>query len=378
VYFRDIYGQEAVKRHLLDMVRQNRVSHAQLFLGPSGVGKLPMALAFARYLNCENPTETDSCGKCSSCRKMDIYQHPDVHFVFPAVTVPNAKQKGSVNFLKQWREQLQERPYFDFMEWAVRISPKGNKQLTIYKDDSDAVIQALNFKTHEGRYKIAVVWLPEKMNGVAANKLLKVIEEPYPNTVFLFVSDEPDQLLPTILSRLQRIDFPLLSRGEIEAFIKSKRPELPLPKVQNIARIAKGSLLNVEQIIDEDKSEKQSYLELFTTMMRLCYKRDYLEIIKFSNMLSDNGREDIKNFFLYVLHLLRENFLLNVNLRNLTGFTQEELEFSEKFHVFIHANNVYALYDEINKAYYHIERNGNVKLVLADLMLQIGKWLRKK
>ena len=360
------------------MVKQNRVSHAQLFAGPPGVGKLPMALAFARYLNCEHPTETDACGQCPSCRKMDIYQHPDVHFIFPTITQANAKQKGSANFLSQWREQLSEQPYFDFMDWAGRISSKGNKQLTIFKDDSDAIIQALNFKAHEGRYKITIIWLPEKMNAVAANKLLKVIEEPYPNTVFLFVSDEPEHLLPTILSRLQRISFPALSVTDIETFLAAKYSHLPESKRENIARIAQGSLLNVEQMLEAGKQEAHSYLEYFIMMMRLSYKNDYKSLLQLSNTLYDNGREDIKNFFLYVLHLLRENFMLNINMASLTTFTQQEMDFSQKFSAFIHPNNVYDLYKEINTAYYHIERNGNVKLILFDLMLKTGKLLRKK
>jgi len=378
MFFRDIIGQEKIKAHLRQTVEKNRIPHAQMFSGSAGTGKLPMALAYAQYINCENRQNGDVCGTCPSCKKIQSLAYADLHFVFPTFNLAGAKTKGSDNFLQQWREKIHENPYFDQIQWALFIDPKGTKQLTIYKDDSDKIIHQLNFKSYEGGYKIIILWLPEKLNLTAANKLLKVIEEPYPKTLFLLITENIDKVLPTIVSRTQLIKFPKLPAQDIEAFLQKKYPELTESQINNFAHIVDGNLVEAEKLAQSDPAETNSLLEDFVQFMRLCYRFNFDDLLSFTDKLSGTGKEYLKNFFLFATRMLRENFLMNIQLQNLNSLSKAERDFSEKFSSFITPENTKGILDEMNLAFLHIERNGNVKLILFDLALKTGKLLRKK
>lgn len=376
--FKDIIGQEKIKNHLIQTVKQNRIPHAQMFSGPPGVGKLPMALAYVQYINCKNKQENDACGQCDSCKKFRSLVYADLHFIFPTFNIAGSKTKGSDNFLFQWREKLLDNPYFDLMQWALFIDPKGTKQLTIYKDDSDNIIHELNVKSYEDGYKIVILWLPEKLNLTAANKLLKIIEEPYPKTVFILVTEAIDKVLPTIISRTQLIKFPKLRPSEIENFLTRKYPNLTSLQANNFAHIAKGNLIEAEKLVNLAPETTDTLLQDFILFMRLCYRFNFTDLYSFVDKLSGRGREYLKNFFFFSIRMLRENLLMNLKLQDLNSMSKTEYEFSEKFSYFITHKKAKDILNEMNLAFFHIERNGNIKLILFDLALKTGQILRKK
>lgn len=375
--FSNIIGQEPIKEHLIQTVQSGRLSHAQMFSGFSGTGKLPMAIAYAQYIFCENKQKRDACGVCLSCKKVASLTHPDLHFIFPTIAVAGYKENGSDNFIKEWREKIIENQYFDMIQWSLFIDPNGTKQLTIYKDDSDKIIRQLNVKSYEGGYKIVILWLPEKLNLVAANKLLKIIEEPFPKTLFILVSEDTDKVLPTIISRTQLVKFPKLSLQEIERYLSDKYPTFSSSQLNHFAHIAGGSITEAEKIVQSNMSDENSLLQDFMTYMRLSYQFDFREILNFCDILNNKGKEYLKNYFLYSLRLLRENFLMNIRLKNLNSLSKEEQKFSENFYTFITPKNIGQLLEAINTAYLHIERNGNIKLILFDLATKSGQLLRK-
>ena len=238
MYMKDIIGQNEAKQHLLTLVHERRVPHAMLFCGPSGCGKLPLALALARYLTCENPGEEDACGKCPSCQMMNKYAHPDVHFAFPVIKRKSGRDTVSADFLNEWRQQLLDTPYFTLPEWLARMGTE-NQQAQIFVSESDEIQRALSLKSSRGGYKIMIVWLPEKMNAECGNKLLKLLEEPPAQTVFLLVSEAPDTLMPTLTSRMQRFHLPPLHEADIASMLATRYMLSPEDS-NEIAHLSKG------------------------------------------------------------------------------------------------------------------------------------------
>ena len=261
MYFKDIIGQEKIKNELLLQVHEGRIPHTQLFCSSEGVGAYELALAYARYLNCDNPQASDACGKCPSCVKMNKLVHPDVHFVFPVI-----KSKLSDDYLPEWRDFVLTTPYFTLDQWLNHIHAE-NAQAIIYAKESEAILKKLSLKSSEGKYKITLIWLPEKMNSVCANKLLKIFEEPPHQTLFFLISEQPESLLSTILSRTQRIDIPLLKSQEIARYL-NEQYGVQASLSQTIAHMSNGNLNKAlsEIQLNEDKA---LFLKLFIENMRL-------------------------------------------------------------------------------------------------------------
>ncbi|PID89716.1 MAG: DNA polymerase III subunit delta [Bacteroidia bacterium] len=375
--FSAIIGQNAAKQRLITSVENNRISHAQLFLGPEGCGKLALAIAYAQYISCENRTANDSCGQCSSCSKYEKLIHPDLHFVFPVIKSPKFKNPISDNFLAEWRSFILGSSFHRYNDWLNNLDA-ANKQGGIFAHESAEIIRKLNFKTYEAEYKIMIIWLPEKMNVVAANKLLKMIEEPPPKTLFLLVGASTEDLLVTILSRTQLIKIPKLSD---EAVGKAIQQEFKVSdeELSYIVRSANGDYIKAKECVNES-AEAAGNFELFTRIMRLCYGYKVIDAMEWVEELAKNGREKQKNFLSYGLRMLRENFVMNQaenQSKEINYLTKKEREFSKKFSKFINERNIFQLSYEFNRAHYHIERNANNKLVLFDLSLNMMKLLRK-
>ncbi|MBI5219956.1 MAG: DNA polymerase III subunit delta' [Bacteroidia bacterium] len=372
--FKEVIGQYAIKERLVQTVKEGRISHAQLFIGPKGTGKLAMALAYAQYISCENRQENDSCGVCPSCHKFNKLIHPDLHFVFPVVKKSD-KKPVSDSYIETWREVLLQNPYISPNEWYEAIGAEKSQGL-IYTDESEEIIRKLNFKTFEGEYKIMIIWLAEKMHPAAANKLLKILEEPPPNTIFFLLSEEPELMLPTILSRTQLIKLPKIDDNSLSETIKD-RFDLSDEEIQNIVRISGGSFLNALNIIQSSDEQKFNFKK-FQELMRLCYGQKIFELQGWVDSIATVGREKQKSFLGFSLRMIRENFLMHIAKPELIYLTKEESDFSEKFHPFINSANVRQIAEELNKAQYHIERNGNARIVLLDMTLKLVKFLKQK
>lgn len=371
--FKDIIGQEAVRETLLTAVQNNRISHAQLFTGEKGTGKLALAIAFAQYISCTNRQGSDSCGECPSCKKYQKLSHPDLHFVFPVIKSGNLKNPVSDDYIDQWREKVLENPYFDLNEWYAFLGAE-NSQGMIYVSESEKIIHKLNFKTYESEYKIMIIWQPEKMNIQCANKLLKMIEEPPSKTIFLLVSDNSDSIIKTILSRTQRIKIPRIDAETIaESLVK--KYAIDTSRAGTLARLASGSWQKACTLV-ETKEEDIQNLEAFKTIMRHCWSRKVLEIIEWSRELSSLGRERQKSFLLYALKMIRENFIMNIDRSELVYMSEEEKSFSQNFSPFINEANVLKIYSELEKSHADITRNGNAKIVFLDLGLKLVKLIR--
>ena len=366
--FNKIIGQEKVKRRFIQSVANNRVSHAQLITGTKGIGKLALAIAYGQYLSCTNRNENDSCGECLSCKKYEKLVHPDLHFVFPVITSPKFSTAISDNFIAEWRLMINNSPYITLNQWLDNIGAE-NKQGLISKHESSEIIRKLNLKSFEAEYKIVIIWMPEKMNLTAANKLLKMIEEPPPKTVFLLVSENENQLLKTIVSRTQIILVPRIDSMSLKSAILSQH-ELSENEAKNIVRLSEGSIIKAAEIINSTEESKANF-EKFTDFMRLLYRKDIIELNSWVDEIAKIGREKQKSFLKYTMLLIRNNFMLNQQAEDLAFISNDELNFSKKFFPFIKPENINEINDELNLAYYHIERNGYAKLIFFDLGLKL-------
>lgn len=367
MFFKDIIGQEKAKQRLIREAKEGKIAHAQLFCGREGVGKLPLAIAYARYLSCEHPNEQDACGKCPSCIKYNKLIHPDLHFVFPVIKKKN-KDTTSNDYLAEWRELLLETPYFNLNMWLERMNAE-NQQAQIFVKESDEIIRKLSLKSSQGGYKIMIIWLPEKMNVECSNKLLKILEEPPTQTIFFLVSEEPDTLLATIQSRTQRFN---LYGVETEDIAKSLRDKYGIQEkdARDIADRSEGNYLKALESIHLNE-ENQLFFELFISLMRLSYQRKIRDLKKWSEMLSGMGREKQKHFFIYTQRMIRENFIYNFRQKELIHLTSEEQAFSVRFAPFINERNVINIMYELNEAQRHIEQNVNARMVFFDFALKM-------
>jgi len=383
--FSEIIGQQEIKKRLIRTVTEQRIPHAQLLRGPEGVGKLGLAIAYAQYICCENRTATDSCGVCTSCVKYKKLAHPDLHFVFPVIKPANRTSVVCDDFITEFRAMVLKNLYFGVNEWFARISGDA-KQGMIYGNESEEIIRKLSLKTYESEYKIMIIWLPEKMNVTCANKLLKILEEPPEKTVFLLVSNEPDQIITTILSRTQHIHIPRLSEKEItEAILNNDELDIEDGDATYAAHIANGSYLNAIAVLNEGDENKQN-LERFIMVMRLAWqvgnKKDHASL-KILKKWSDDmaaaamGRERQKNFLGYAQRMTRENFIRNLQQPELNYLTAGEADFSLRFSPFINERNVEDIMTEFALAERHIEQNVNAKMVFFDLTLKIIMLLKR-
>lgn len=372
--FNQVAGQDEVKALLISNVRQNRVSHAQLFHGQPGTGALALAIAYAQYISCEDKRETDSCGVCPACAKYQKLAHPDLHFVYPVTTTKTiTKDPVSDDFLPVWREALLKNPYLSEAAWYDAIGVE-NKQGIIGKNESEAIIRKLNLKTFEAESKIMIIWLPEKMNQVAANKLLKIIEEPPQKTLFLLVSEEPGKMISTILSRTQMISVSKLTDEAIRKALLAGY-SFSGEELQDIVHLANGSLLKAIEVI-ESTEEARLHFEMFVQLMRLSYSKNVLGLLKWVDEISVQGREKLKAFLQYALRIFRESFIMNYGQPGMSYVNRKEEEFCRKFAPFITEANIFSIGDELNKACEHIESNGYAKIVLTDMVLKMVKLIK--
>ena len=367
MYFRDVIGQEEAKQRLIQEAREGRIPHARLFCGPEGIGKLPLAIAYARYLSCSNPGENDACGICPNCVKYNKLAHPDLHFVFPVIKKKN-KDTVSDDYIAEWREFISSTPYFNLNMWLKEMGAE-NQQALIYVKESDEICRKLNLKSSQGGYKVMIIWLPEKMNIECSNKLLKLLEEPPSQTVFLLVSEEPDLLLTTIQSRTQRFNLYGIEDDEIaEKLIQQYG--LSEKDATNIARLSGGNFLKALDTIHLNE-ENEWFFELFVSLMRLSYQRKIREMKQWSETLASIGRERQKQFLLYSQRMIRENFIYNFHDSSLNYLSEEEQKFSSRFAPFVNERNVMGIMDELSEAQRHIEQNVNAKMVFFDFALKM-------
>lgn len=373
--FKEVIGQQEVKQRLIQSVKDDRIAHAQLLLGAEGSGNLALAIAYAQYINCHNRTNEDSCGVCASCNKFQKLIHPDLHFVYPVATTKSiTKEPVSDDFINQWRELLLQSPYFSLSQWYSHIEVE-NKQGIISKNESQEILRKLNLKTFEADYKIMVIWMPERMNIIAANKLLKILEEPPAKTVFLLVSENTGMMLQTILSRTQLIKVPKIRDEDLMAHLKT-HSSCSDQQVTDAVRLANGNLINAFRVLQNDE-ENAYHLDRFASLMRLCWTKDVLGLLQWCDSMTGIGRERQKSFLSYALRMIRENFIMNCQTPELALLTQKESEFSSRFYPFINQDNVYQMVEELNKAQYHIESNGSDKIIFLDTALKLIKLIKK-
>lgn len=372
--FKDVIGQDEIKSRLVQAYKDNRVSHSYLFYGAPGVGKMALAIAFAQYLSCENKEDGDSCGHCPSCLKYEKLVHPDLHFVFPYITSSNSQNKAvSDTYIDLWRPMVNNSPYFSYRDWTNNLQSE-NKQSQIYAAESAEIIKKVSLKTYESDYKVMIIWLPEKMNTECANKILKVLEEPPHNTVFLLVSNNREDILPTIQSRTQPVkvlgiaDEPL-KHALVEKFGISES------EAADVVKISNGSFLEARQQIEQDEENAFNF-DNFKSLMRICYKYDVVSTFDFAKSISKLSRERQKSFINYCLIMVRENFVRNVN-SDVAYLTKEEEEFSVNFSRCINERNIDSYITILNDTYYQIERNGNSEIIFTDTAFNIMKIIRK-
>lgn len=372
MFFRDVIGQNELKKQLANSVDNGRIPHAQLFYGKQGVGQLALALAYARYLCCQNRIDGDSCGVCPSCVKLSKMAHPDLHFVFPIVK-PDSKNYTSDDFLPEFREVVQENTYLTFDNWMNKISV--GKQGFIYTSESENIVRKLNFKAYEAPYKVMIIWLPEKMQESCANKLLKILEEPYSGTVFLLASENSEQIITTIRSRTQQHYLSPIPQQEISNALQQKF-QISMSDADFCARNAMGSFSLAQKMLNDTK-RNEFFLEKFISLMRLAWTKDFLNLRMLTESIEKQGKIEVKEFLSYAQKMLRENFILNLNNQKLNYLTKEELNFSVKFSQFINERNILQLMEEFQNAEIEIDQNVNVKIVLFDLSLKICSLLKK-
>lgn len=380
--FSDILGQEHIKSHLTKSVDKGRIAHAQLFVGPEGSGTLPMALAYAQYLLCGN-VRGENLGGNESCNlKFNNFSHPDLHFAFPVTTSHKVKSKPVSNFyLEEWRQLLEQQPYGNLFDW-YNLLGVDNKQGQIGVDEAHEIVKSLSLKSYEGGYKVMIIWMAEKMNTACANKLLKLIEEPPEKTVFILIAEDEEQLINTIKSRCQVLHFPLLPEETIASgLVKNFHVEKSV--ASKIAHQSNGNYNKACDLIYQD-SEDIQFEKWFVVWIRSAFKAKgnksaIHDLISWSEEIAKTGRETQKKFLRFCLNYFRQALLLNYKANELVYLEPKSENFKlDKFAPFVHDNNILEISKEIQDAVYHIERNGNSKIILTDLSIKLTRLLHKK
>ena len=365
--FEQVIGQQEVQERLMQMVSEGRLPHAVMLCGPKGAGKMALAIGFAKILLAANSQQPAA----NTQAMLDKLEHPDLHFTYPTIKLPsmNTDHKPvSDDFAREWHEMVMAGPYFTMTEWLERMGGE-NQQAIITAGESDNLIRKLSLKSSQGGYKVSLIWLPERMNTECANKILKLLEEPPSQTVFLMVCEEPEKLLETIRSRVQRIDVKKIADGDICQALKEKRG-LTNDMAQRISRMANGSWLKALEMLNAD-SENELFLDMFQSLMRLAYQRKVKDLKTWAERMAAMGREKQKRFLEYFLRLVRENFMYNFQRPELVYMTQREEDFARNFARFINEANILPITDLANLAIRDIGQNANAKIVFFDMALQM-------
>lgn len=370
--FRDIPDLDALKHTLMQSVRQRHVAHAQFFHGPPGSGNLALALAFATFLNCEDPDPDDACGRCASCHKLRKLAHPDVHFIFPVASTKAIKETESDAFLPLWRKFVETQPYGALSDWLAHIGA-DNKQGNISAEEARNVIKKLSLKAYEGPYKIMVLWQPEALNVYSANALLKILEEPPDNTVFLLVGSQADKILPTILSRTQRVALPAFSDEEISGFL-TRKMALPAERARQVAYLAEGDLQHAIELAEGGENDRHAW---FVDWMRECYRADVLKLVPRADAFDALPKETQKGTLEYGLSLFRDVFLTQNEGEALVRLEGEARTFVQNFARAVPVARVEAIVNELTLAHYHLERNVRAKMIFLDLSLTLARLFKK-
>ena len=380
--FTDILGQNHIKAHLTKSADNGRIPHAQLFVGHEGCGALPMAIAYAQYVLCNNSNGDNNTGNESCNLKFNNFSHPDLHFAFPVVTSNKAKRHPVSNhYIEEWRQLLNEQPYGNLFDW-YKLLGVDNKQGQIGVDEALEIVKSLSLKSYEGGYKVMIIWMAEKMNSACANKLLKLIEEPPNKTIFILIAEEEEQIINTIRSRCQILHFPRLAEDVIqEGLIKDYN--LDATVAQKIAHQANGNYNKACDLVYHD-SEDLQFEEWFVFWIRSAFKakgnkKAIHDLISWSEDIAKTGRETQKQFLHFCINFIRQALLLNYGAEDLVYLEPKSKNFKlENFAPFIHNNNILDISEELQNAIYHIERNGNSKIILTDLSIKLTRLLHKK
>jgi len=376
--FKDVIGQQPVKQELIRSVEEDKLSHAQLLLGESGTGALPLALAYAQYLNCQDRQEGDSCGKCPACLKAQKYIHPDIHFSFPFIANKTDKKELSQDYLNEWRQALTDNPYLGLTDWLPYINAEG-KQVNINIKECAEIIKTLSLKTYEAPYKVMILWLPEYL-GKEGNTLLKMIEEPPDNTVFLLVADDQDPILNTILSRTQIIRVSRIDDEALENALKEVH-NLPEDQAHQLTAMAEGNYRSALTLLKEGDKDNEEQLK---NWLRYSYagvvkqKTDMIQLYQWIEDMGKSGREYQKGFLSYTLRFFRELLMLAMNPSAATKLVASEKEFAEQLlkGISMDAEKLQTINQLINDAFYAVERNANAKIMFLNLSIKVAKVMK--
>ena len=378
--FKDIIGQDQIKRHLRETVRNGRISHAMLFTGNEGTGALPLALAYAQYINCRNRTDEDSCGQCPECYRMQHMEHPDCHYIYPVNTSKEAVATGraddkprSEQFLHLWREIVPATGgYLTEQEWYARLGIE-NQQGIINKNDANELVRKMGFKSFEGGYKSVIIWLPERLHESAANTLLKLVEEPPDKTLFLFVSSEPDKIIATIRSRTQIVALPGIPDATI-AHELTAREGLAADRAEQIAHLAQGSWgAALRMIRQQTEGTTNEHEDRFIRLMRLCYQQKYLGLFEWAEEMAPLGREAQKQFCIASLGILRECYLTGIGMERLAYADPAREKFCRNFAPYVSHLTVEAFVSEFELLLAQIRQNGNPRILFTHFAMSVCK-----
>lgn len=390
VYFRDVIGQSAVKKSLLAMVGEGRVPHAMLFLGEEGRGALPLALAFAQYMDCTgDKSGGEPCGECPACRKIEKLVHPDVHFIFPVAK--NGSADDTDSFLPDWRELLTRTPYFGMTEWGAAMASRKStssaaadepdddkkvtgKQALIAKDAAETIHQKLSMKPYEAERQIMIVYKPELMNDTTSNSLLKILEEPPTDTMFILVAEDSQRILPTILSRTQTFRIPPIAEADMAQALAT-RQGLDADTANRLAHIAQGNYVAAIRQLNAS-AETKANLEFFKDMMRAAWKRDVVRMNNLAEQCRTLSRDQAKSLLLYCQHMIRESFIMNLGQRDLNFLTADEEVFLVNFAPFVHVANVDRLAALFDDCLAKVEQNGSVRMIMKGAILNLTALIR--
>jgi DNA polymerase-3 subunit delta' len=377
--FKDVIGQQAVKERLVAAVKEKRVAHTQLFLGPEGAGALPLALAFAQYINCPNKKNGESCGVCPSCVKYQKFSHPDLHFIFPTATNNKVKKNPeSELFQEEWLTFLRENQGYATQDAWYETLGIGNKQGTIYARDANQIVKLLGYKPYEAPYKVVIIFMAERLHISASNKLLKSLEEPPENTLILLIAERYEMIIPTVRSRAQLVKIQSLSCSDVERELLRRFPdEISEEKAHETALLSGGNWNKALEWLEQAEDNQYNFIK-FREWMRLCFLgKDYVAIHELVQELSRLGREKQKKFLSYGLQVIHNALLIQKGQMHLVVATEDERDYLEKFAPYVNQVNRQKMYELLNEAIYHIERNAHPGILFADLSFQLTNCLQE-